>query len=83
MRLKPNLVLSRVGDEAVLLDLDGTRYLTANPVAATILETWQNGGDDAQAVANIVARFAVDPTVAAADLAAFAARIQQLRLVQA
>ena len=77
MHIPSEVLAAHLGDEAVLLDLDGKRYYRLNESAAVIFKTLEDGGGRDDAVRQLLATFEVDEAEAAkavdallADLAA-------------
>jgi hypothetical protein len=78
-----NQVSSRVGDEAVILDLDESLYYALDPVGARIFELVQEPVRLAAVAERLVEEFEVDDETARADVLAFVGTLVERRLVEA
>lgn len=72
-RLRPGLLAQTALPEAIVLDTDRGEYFELNAVASLMLVAVTEGVDDAEAVARIVARFAIDEAHARRDYATLVA----------
>ncbi|HEV7992726.1 MAG TPA: PqqD family protein [Gemmatimonadaceae bacterium] len=77
MRIPPEVLAAHLGDEAVLLDLEGKRYYRLNETAAVVFRALEAGEGRAGAITKLVADFEVSQADAStavdvllADLAA-------------
>jgi len=77
MQIPPEVLAAHLGDEAVLLDLNGKRYYRLNETAAVVFKALEAGEGRSGAIAQLLAAFEVseaDATSAVdvllADLAA-------------
>ena len=76
-------ILSRkVGDEIVLVDLDGELYFSLNPSGSVAWGQLAAGSSFDTAVAAVVEAFEVDPTVARADLSDLVAELVDTGLLE-
>jgi len=71
IRLSTNVLIQRVNDEAVLLDLETRGYFGLDPVGAIIWEGIEDNKSEAEIVESITRRFAVEAEVACRDLREF------------
>lgn len=83
MGMKPseNVLMQKVADEAVLLDLDSQSYFGLDPVGTVIWEGVSDGKTEKEIVARIVEEFDVDAEIARRDLKSFMAELEQGKLV--
>ena len=77
-----NQVSTRVGDDAVVLDLDGSVYYELDPVGARVLELVEGPVPLAAVVDAIVGEFDVTRETAGADLLELVAELAERRLVE-
>jgi len=78
-----NQVSARVGDEVVILDLDGSLYYSLDPVGARIFELCQQATPLEEIRDALVAEFEVDTQTAGTDLLALVDELVARRLVEA
>ena len=71
IRLSTNVLLQRVNDEAVLLDLETRSYFGLDPIGTIIWEGIENNKSETEIVESITQRFAVEAEVACRDLREF------------
>jgi hypothetical protein len=77
-----NQVSSRVGDDAVILDLDSSLYYSLDPVGARIFELLQQPRSLGAVLDDVVSEFEVDVETARADLLALVGSLIAQRLVE-
>lgn len=65
------LTWQTVGEELVVLDLEGSVYLKLNGTARFLWERMAEGADEPQLVQELVGAYDVDHSLATADVAAF------------
>lgn len=65
------LTWQAVGDDLIVLDLDGSVYLKLNGTARLLWERLSEGSDQSQLVDALVDDYDIEQDVAAADVAAF------------
>lgn len=70
-----------ISPEGFLFDPSSGDSFVANPVAVTVLETLRDGGDEAEAVCALTARYEVSEHDAARDVADFLARLRTFHLL--
>ncbi|NNE11583.1 MAG: PqqD family protein [Ilumatobacter sp.] len=75
------LTWQTVGDEIVVLDLDGSVYLKLNGSARLLWDRLGAPTDEASLAAELVERYGVDADRAAADTAAFVAELRRRSLL--
>ena len=80
---RSNQVSSRVGDELVVLDLDGSLYYSLDPVGARIFELLERPTSLRAVLDTVVAEFEVDAETARADLLALVNNLVAQKLVEA
>jgi hypothetical protein len=76
-----NEVSSRVGDEAVILDLDSSVYYGLDPVGAHVFELLARPRSLRDVLASVVAEFEVEEDRARTDLMALVEDLLDKRLV--
>jgi hypothetical protein len=82
MRLRDSGVSVRYLDrEAVILDLDTSKYLTVNATGAVILRALALGAETTEMVAAVIERFDIDRSTAESDVRAFLESLQELGLI--
>jgi hypothetical protein len=79
----PNQVSTRVGDDAVVLDLDRSLYYSLDAVGARIFELLQEPTSLGAVLDRVVAEFEVDAETARADLFALVESLVERNLVEA
>lgn len=67
LRLRPGVVLQRLGAEAVLLDTAQGSYFELNPSGVVVLEHLLAGGNAGSAASELVERYEVDVQTAERD----------------
>lgn len=83
MRLRDHGVSVRYLDrEAVILDLDTSKYLTVNATGAVILRALAQGADPAEMAAAVLERFDTDRATAESDVRTFLKSMEQLGLIE-
>lgn len=83
MRLRTSGVSIRYLDrEAVILDLDTSKYLSINATGAVILKALTVGAEPDEMVAAVVERFDIDRTAAESDVRTFLDTLRQLGLIE-
>ena len=81
IKLSDNVLMQKVADEAVLLDLGSQSYFGLDPVGTVIWEAIAENKAEDEIVACITAAFDVDAEVARSDLRAFLDKLQQDKLI--
>lgn len=64
MHIPPEVLAAHLGDEAVLLDLNGKRYYRLNETAAVVFRALEAGEGRGGAIKQLVAAFEVDESEA-------------------
>jgi len=82
IKLSDNVLMQKVADEAVLLDLDSQSYFGLDPVGTLIWEAVSEGNTESEVVARITSEFDVDARVARCDLQEFIAKLRQDKLIR-
>lgn len=78
----PDVMVRKVGEESVLLDLKTERYLGLDDVSARFWEVLTTGESIQSAYQTLLAEFDVDPERLSQDLDDFVQELLQLGLVQ-
>ena len=81
IKLSDNVLMQKVADEAVLLDLDSQSYFGLDPVGTVIWEGISQSKTEAEIVEMITTEFEVDAEVARRDLRAFIEKLQKDKLI--
>lgn len=81
IRLSDNVLMQKVADEAVLLDLDSQSYFGLDPVGTVIWEGISQGKTEVEIVEHITSEFEVDAEVARRDLRAFIDKLRKDKLI--
>lgn len=81
VKLSENVLMQKVADEAVLLDLDSQSYFGLDPVATVIWEEISAGSMEAAVVERITREFEVETEVARRDLRAFLQKLEDDKLI--
>lgn len=81
IRLSDNVLMQKVADEAVLLDLDSQSYFGLDPVGTIIWEGISEGKTEFEIVEHITREFEVEAEVARDDLRAFIERLRKDNLI--
>lgn len=76
-----NVLMQKVADEAVLLDLDSQSYFGLDPVGTVIWEGISENKPEAEIIDRITAEFEVDAEVARRDLQNFLQQLQEDKLI--
>jgi len=79
--LHPRLRMEIVEGEAIVLDREGERVHHLNEVATLVLECCTGDHTEDEIVAEVLARYDVDPAEAAADVAELIERFRALGLL--
>jgi len=79
--VSPDVMVRKIGEEAVLLDLKTERYLGLDDVSARFWDLLTSGGSIQAAYQTLLAEFEVDPERLRTDLDAFVQELLQLGLV--
>ena len=72
-----------IGDEVVILDLEGSVYLKLNGTGRVLWERLAESCTDSELVEALVDRFGIDEDRAAADVAGFLAELRRRNLLVA
>ena len=80
--ISPDVMVRKVGEESVLLDLKTERYLGLDDVSARFWDLLTSGGSMQSAYDTLLAEFEVDPERLRTDLDDFVQELVQLGLVQ-
>ena len=81
LKLSDNVLMQKVADEAVLLDLDSQSYFGLDPVGTVIWEGISQNKTETEIVEMITTEFEVDAEVAQRDLRAFIEKLQKDKLI--
>ena len=82
-RLSPRCRFRVVGDEGVVVRLDGSEVVALNGIGASMLELMREGTRTLSDIATSIAeRFDVDPAVAENDAREFARELQDAGIVE-
>lgn len=81
IKLSDNVLMQKVADEAVLLDLDSQSYFGLDPVGTVIWECITENKPEADIIDSITAVFEVDAEVARRDLQEFLRQLRQDKLI--
>jgi hypothetical protein len=80
--ISPDVMVRKVGEESVLLDLKTERYLGLDDVSARFWDLLTTGGSIQSAYETLLAEFEVDPERLRNDLDDFVQELVQSGLVQ-
>ncbi len=80
--VSPDVMIRKVGEESVLLDLKTERYLGLDDVSARFWDLLTSGGSIQSAYETLLAEFEVDPERLRNDLDDFVQELVQLGLVE-
>ena len=80
--ISPDVMVRKVGEESVLLDLKTERYLGLDDVSARFWELLTNGGSIQSAYETLLVEFEVDPERLSQDLDDFVQELLQFGLVE-
>lgn len=80
--ISPDVMVRKVGEESVLLDLKTERYLGLDDVSARFWELLTSGGSIQSAYETLLAEFEVDPERLSQDLDDFVQELIQFGLVE-
>lgn len=80
--ISPDVMVRKVGEESVLLDLKTERYLGLDDVSARFWDLLTGGGSIQSAYETLLAEFEVDPERLRTDLGDFVQELVQSGLVQ-
>ncbi len=80
--ISPDVMVRKVGEESVLLDLKTERYLGLDDVSSRFWEVLTDGGSMNSAYDSLLAEFEVSPDRLRNDLGAFVQELLRLGLVQ-
>ena len=83
MKTSEKVLMQKVADEAVLLDLDSQSYFGLDPVGTLIWEGVSAGKTEAEIVERIISEFDVVADVAERDLQAFLEQLADDKLISA
>lgn len=79
--VSPDVMIRKVGEESVLLDLKSERYLGLDDVSARFWDLLTSGGSIQSAYDTLLAEFEVDPDRLRKDLDEFVQELVQFGLV--
>jgi Coenzyme PQQ synthesis protein D (PqqD) len=80
--ISPDVMVRKVGEESVLLDLKTERYLGLDEVSARFWDLLTSGGSIQSAYETLLAEFEVDPERLRNDLDDFVQELVQFGLVE-
>jgi hypothetical protein len=80
--ISPDVMIRKVGEESVLLDLKTERYLGLDDVSARFWDILTSGRSIQSAYETLLAEFEVDPDQLTQDLDDFVQELIQLGLVE-
>ena len=80
--ISPDVMIRKVGEESVLLDLKTERYLGLDDVSARFWDLLTSGGSIQSAYETLLAEFEVDPDRLRNDLDDFVQELVQFGLVE-
>ena len=80
--VSPDVMIRKVGEESVLLDLKTERYLGLDDVSARFWDLLTSGGSVQSAYDTLLAEFEVDPDRLRNDLDDFVQELVQFGLVE-
>ncbi len=80
--ISPDVMVRKVGEESVLLDLKTERYLGLDEVSARFWDLLTSGGSIQSAYDTLLAEFEVDPERLQNDLDDFVQELVQFGLVE-
>lgn len=80
--ISPDVMIRKVGEESVLLDLKTERYLGLDDVSARFWDLLTSGGSIQAAYDTLLAEFEVDPDRLRHDLDDFVQELVQFGLVE-
>ena len=80
--ISPDVMIRKVGEESVLLDLKTERYLGLDEVSARFWDLLTSGGSIQSAYDTLLAEFEVDPERLRQDLDDFIRELVQFGLVE-
>ena len=80
--VSPDVMIRKVGEESVLLDLKTERYLGLDDVSARFWDLLTSGGSIQSAYETLLAEFEVDPERLRNDLDDFVQELVQFGLVE-
>jgi len=81
LKTSDQVLMQKVADEAVLLDLESQSYFGLDPVGTLIWESITKGESEEEIVTHITAEFDVDSDTARGDLKAFLEELREGKLV--
>ena len=81
VQLKPNISITRVQSEVVLLDLDNGQYFGLNDVGCCVIDGLKQEHSIEQIAEGLVDQFAVDLDVALADIHALVDQLKDADLL--
>lgn len=82
MRLREeSLTWQTVGDDVIVLDLDGSRYLQVNGSGRVLWEALSSATTEAELTDLLMSHFDIDRSRASADVAAFLADLRARGLI--
>ncbi len=80
--ISPDVMIRKVGEESVLLDLKTERYLGLDDVSARFWDLLTSGGSSQSAYETLLTEFEVDPERLRNDLDDFVQELVQFGLVE-
>jgi hypothetical protein len=82
LALAREVILQKVGEEAVLLDLNTKEYYSLNPSGLRMLQVLRESASMEQAVTSLGEEYAVDPAVLRGDLEELVTQLLKAGLVE-
>jgi hypothetical protein len=81
--LDDQVITEQIGDEMILLDLKGERYLSVDRIGQEIWALLAQGANASSVVDSLEAKYHVDRSVLTSDVEKFVAKLLDLGLVRA
>jgi metallophosphoesterase superfamily enzyme len=79
--IRPNVLVERVADEAVLVDLATERVITLNTVGVAVWSSIEDGASIDDAIDRLAQRYRVERSVIAGDVDRFMTSLLSLGLI--
>ena len=80
-RVRADLVVERIEDQALVLDMSRNVYFSLKPMAVVMFESLKRGQTFAQVCEDVMAQYDVSPEIVASDLADFVDALMARELV--